>query len=435
MRATRIGIADKKNQADRDAATAMRPLSLDASTLLFSASLVGFLAAALTFSLARAGGHARQAVIAWSQGMLCVGITLLLAFLKTLVPDYAYLVIGNASIMAFALLVLLAYARLFGASFPARSAWSLYFAQCCVIVALYLAGAPRSIAVVTLCSFLAAELVLTAALVIRHGDRAARSVRWVAAATVALLGGLFAVRAAFALYGEVASVAATAQSHVQIATLVATSVGLIGSTIAFVTMVQDSQHRDALESARRDSLTGVLTRRAFFDELAALERQPGARYALVMVDVDHFKSINDEHGHAGGDAVLACVGALLRHSIRSTDAAGRYGGEEFCILLRDCVQADARHFSERLVEAAANAPVRTPQGTEVRFTLSAGYAQGVLGREHADEVRAVRRVLECADSALYAAKRAGRNRAAGAAASPPASARADAALLANIIIV
>src|SRR5690606_4548578 len=96
------------------------------------------------------------------------------------------------------------------------------------------------------------------------------------------------------------------------------SIVIIGSTIAFVLMVQDHRHREMLESARRDALTGVLTRKAFFDELAELEVGPEREFALVMLDIDHFKQINDRHGHLGGDAALAYVGALLRRTTRAS---------------------------------------------------------------------------------------------------------------------
>jgi len=393
----------------------MHPLALSAQTLLFSASLLGFLAAALTFTLARTSGRARQAVIAWGQGMLCVGITLLSAFLRGHLPDYSFLVFGNASIMAFGLLALHAYARLFGLRYPARAILSLYLVQCCSIIAFYVTGVSRDYAVVTLCSLLTVELLLAAALILRHGVRVANPARWVAAAMMALLATLFAVRAALAFSGEAPIIDAAAQSRVQIVTLIATSIGIIGSTIAFVMMVQDCSHRDALEGVRRDTLTGVLTRRAFFEELSTLEQQRGEAYALVMLDVDHFKSFNDRYGHAGGDAVLACVGALLRRSTRSSDVVGRYGGEEFCVLLRGCGDAEAKHFSERLVAEAAREVVRMSNGEDARFTLSAGYADETIVQTGEVGVRPVRRVLERADSALYAAKRAGRNRATGAA--------------------
>jgi len=232
---------------------------------------------------------------------------------------------------------------------------------------------------------------------------------------MALLAILFAVRAALAFSGEAPIIDPAAQSRVQLVTLIATSIGIIGSTIAFVMMVQDGNHRDALEAARRDTLTGVLTRRAFFEELSTLERQRGEAYALVMLDVDHFKLFNDRYGHAGGDAVLACVGALLRRSTRSSEVVGRYGGEEFCVLLRGCGEAEAKYFSERLVAEAAREVVRMSNGEDARFTLSAGYADDTIVQTGEDGVRPVRRVLERADSALYAAKRAGRNRATGAA--------------------
>ena len=176
-------------------------------------------------------------------------------------------------------------------------------------------------------------------------------------------------------------------------------------------MVHDRRHREDLESARRDALTGVFARKAFFDELAALESGPEQDFALAMVDIDHFKGINDRHGHLGGDAALAHVGALLRRTARVSDVAGRYGGEEFCVLLRDCDEGEAGRFAARLVETVAAESVAMPDGCEAALTVSAGYAGGRTAGTDAAGTPLVRQVLARADNALYQAKREGRNRA------------------------
>lgn len=388
--------------------------SLNAQTLLFSASLLAFLAATLTLSLARAHGTLRRGVIAWSSAMSCVGITLLAFYVRGQVPEYVPLVLGNASIMAFALFAVLAYARIFSLRYSAKSLGLLYLAQLCVILLFQLAGTPREVAVVTLCSLLTAELLWATRLIVRHGTQTSKAVRVVATAAMSVLASLFAARIVVTLLGDSAAIDASAQSNVQIATLLVTSVAIIGSTIAFVLMVHDRQHREAMASARRDALTGVLTRRAFFDELSALERQPGQEFALVMVDIDNFKSINDRHGHLGGDAVLAHVGELLRRTIRASDVAGRYGGEEFCVLLRQCGEDQAMRFAARLVDAMGTATIQMPDGYAAAFTVSAGYAVGRLVDAGGTDASLVRQVLARADSALYEAKRTGRNRAVGA---------------------
>jgi diguanylate cyclase (GGDEF)-like protein len=392
----------------------MTSLSLNAHTLLFSASLLSFLAATLTSSLGRANGVVRQAVKAWSRAMLCVGVTLLAFFVRGQVPEYVPLVLGNAAIMAFALFALMAYARLFSLRYSTKPLGLAYIAQLTCIAVFHLMGTPREIAVLTLCSILTAELVWVALLIVRHGRNSSAPIRWVATTTLLLLASLFATRVIVTLLGDSGAIDASAQSQVQIVTLLVTSIAIIGSTIGFVLMVHERQHREAMESARRDGLTGVLTRRAFFEELAALERRPGQEFALVLIDVDHFKAVNDEYGHLGGDAVLAHVGEVLRGMTRSSDATGRWGGEEFCVLLPHCDEDEAGRFAKRLVDAAAAASIRMPDGRETAYSISAGYASGRVPDESTVGAPVVRHVLARADSALYVAKRSGRNRAVGA---------------------
>ena len=394
----------------RAAAAFMPPLSLNANTLLFSASLLGFLAAALTWSLARSNGAVRRAAIAWSSSMLCGGLALFAFFLDRRVPDYVPLVLGNALIMAFGLLALLAYARLFSLRYADRAIAVVYVVQLVAIVAFQLAGIPREYAVLYLCSFLTIELAWAAAIIVRYGGEVSAPVRRVATATMSVFAALFATRIVATLLGYSPDIDASAQSRIQIATLLGASIVIIGSTIAFVLMVQDHRHREMLESARRDALTGVLTRKAFFDELAELEVGPEREFALVMLDIDHFKQINDRHGHLGGDAALAYVGALLRRTTRASDVTGRYGGEEFCVLMRDCGEDEAGQFARRLVEIVAAARVTMPDGQKAALTASAGYAGGRSAGAGAARTPVVRDVMAKADSALYEAKRAGRNR-------------------------
>jgi diguanylate cyclase (GGDEF)-like protein len=131
---------------------------------------------------------------------------------------------------------------------------------------------------------------------------------------------------------------------------------------------------------------------------AAAERSP---LALLMLDLDHFKKVNDQRGHAVGDQVLANVGAVMRGTMRSRDFAGRNGGEEFAILLPDTEIASALRIAERV--RAAIAEMSLP-GTDVTVTVSIGVAGYP---EHASTPD---RLARLADAALYLAKRQGRNR-------------------------
>jgi diguanylate cyclase (GGDEF)-like protein len=164
--------------------------------------------------------------------------------------------------------------------------------------------------------------------------------------------------------------------------------------------------RDRAETlARTDSLTALYNRRAFYElgeHVVGLAHRHDHPTAVVMLDIDHFKAINDRHGHAAGDAVIGAVAAMIRAHHRTTDIAGRIGGEEFAILLPETPLDAAIVVAERLREAVGNHELAFA-GQTLQFTASVG----VAGRQP-DE--ALERLIARADAALYAAKHAGRNR-------------------------
>jgi diguanylate cyclase (GGDEF)-like protein len=162
-------------------------------------------------------------------------------------------------------------------------------------------------------------------------------------------------------------------------------------------------HQRALRRlATQDSLTGATNRRGFMDRLLRAQSEAEAQaepLSLVMVDLDHFKRINDEHGHGVGDAVLREVAHRMRRQIRRADLLGRLGGEEFAILLPDTDLVGARTQAEHLLTALRSQPFPTAG----RVTASLGVAQW-NGREAASSW------LHRADLALYEAKHLGRDR-------------------------
>lgn len=159
--------------------------------------------------------------------------------------------------------------------------------------------------------------------------------------------------------------------------------------------------------ATTDELTGLFNRRQFFflaERENARRRGPGpGGVAVVMADIDHFKKVNDAHGHGVGDIVLREVARRLKNGLRLTDVLGRYGGEEFAVLLPDTSPEQAREIVERLRRAVAATPIEA----ESRFlTVTASF--GIASRSAAGEN--LERLLTLADHALYRAKDLGRNR-------------------------
>lgn len=164
--------------------------------------------------------------------------------------------------------------------------------------------------------------------------------------------------------------------------------------------------RDALQhAAHHDVLTGLVNRQGFEQALHRLQGAgPAARpAALVMIDLDHFKPINDSAGHAAGDAVLVAVAQAIKSRVRGSDLAVRLGGDEFALLLPGCDQARAMVVAEKVREAIAAMAVDWG-GRTLRVGASLGVAE--LGDQHADPAQ----WLSQADAACYEAKRAGRDR-------------------------
>ena len=188
--------------------------------------------------------------------------------------------------------------------------------------------------------------------------------------------------------------------------LTAVSVVIVGFPLAYFLLGQQMKLSVmAIEldrAARTDGLTGLANRRAFFQEakdVIALGRPSSD--ALLFIDVDHFKSINDTFGHAIGDAVLRELAAVIRSSVREGDLVARLGGEEFAVLLVDADRAEAMQVAERIRINAQN--VRRAVDTNDRaVTVSMGVCLREPGQDLED-------ILLKADQGLYAAKRQGRD--------------------------
>ncbi|MCM2255285.1 MAG: GGDEF domain-containing protein [Vicinamibacteria bacterium] len=183
--------------------------------------------------------------------------------------------------------------------------------------------------------------------------------------------------------------------------------GLLAVAILLVLLLRAGRRREAelLTLSRTDSLTATATRRAFFEDVArAFARWPSPS-ALLVIDADHFKRLNDSHGHLAGDRALLSLVARIRGQIRASDRLGRLGGEEFGLVLPDVTREEAAQRAEAIRRVVAETPHDVGEA-KVALTVSLGAA--MLDRpRHAS----VEQWLAAADAAVYAAKEAGRDRA------------------------
>ena len=244
-------------------------------------------------------------------------------------------------------------------------------------------------------------LVAAAFLVILpRGGRGARVFLFAAFNVLVLSGG--------------AEIASRHQVFVSVPAVPPLGIGFILFTALLLPRVAEEERR-LFARATTDPLTGLLNRAAFEDrarsELVRAGRT-GRSIALAMLDLDHFKSFNDRYGHPAGDAALAAVARAIARAVRGIDAAGRYGGEEFIVLL---VEADVDAALPALERIRAAVAALGPPRVARAITMSAGVAvhQGLF--DNASRASLVAR----ADKALYAAKKGGRDRIKVEAAAPP----------------
>ncbi|MFN3714413.1 MAG: GGDEF domain-containing protein [Alcanivoracaceae bacterium] len=187
-----------------------------------------------------------------------------------------------------------------------------------------------------------------------------------------------------------------------------------GGYVIYQTMIMSamvnawrSREHDVRELSRTDALTGVSNRRHILENLDNIlisQRSQDLPVSVLMVDIDHFKRINDDHGHLAGDQALVATATALRECLRQGDMIGRYGGEEFLIILPGARRTNAEEIAERCRRAISTLVINA-KGVGLPLTASVGLACRNRG-----EIRDSDHIIHLADEAMYEAKKAGRNR-------------------------
>lgn len=192
-----------------------------------------------------------------------------------------------------------------------------------------------------------------------------------------------------------------------VVTLYVSTIASLALTLAMMVLTNERINTQLRSQASRDSLTSIMNRRAFYEAsapmLANLKRDT-SKLTICMLDVDHFKSINDLHGHAIGDEVLRQFSQMARSALREGDLLARYGGEEFVVLLHNSEQTQAVQVIERLRMTCAGQGVTLQKGRiDIKFSAGIACVSGPVDVS-------MESLLNAADIALYRAKNAGRNR-------------------------
>ncbi len=382
-------------------------MNLDPRTLLFSLILTNALMVLSLFVAAISGNDSKKpdGMRKWAIAIFLETLTWILIAARGSIPDVYSVVVANGLKAASHALILAAIYE-----FQQRSAprWQ-YFAPVAltlVMGALLLDDIQGRFVWGSLIFGFQMALIGRALLSDRE-TRTGRAWRLLFAGVVIVMTVL-ALRAAVALlgYSDFAQPQNDAVPHpVQIISFIAVMATALLGSIGFVLMVKERTDREIRHLALTDSLTQVPNRHALMEHAErALARRNGAPLALLMIDVDHFKQINDTHGHPTGDEVLRQVARLLSERLRGGDLLGRYGGEEFCVVAPDTDIEGALTLAESLRKSIATAPFSTECGT-----LSTSISIGI---SHCppEVMRDLKKMLAEADAALYSAKQTGRNK-------------------------
>ena len=381
-------------------------MNLDARTLLFSLILTNaFMVTGLFVAVSsREEGEKQDGIAKWAVAILLETLTWILIAARGSIPDAVSVVFANGLMSCGYALMLAAVGEFQQRTVPR---WQ-YFVP--IVLTL-------SVATVLIndihARFIWGGMVyifqmaqIARALLIAPESHSGRAWKLLISGIFVLMVVLL-LRAIVAMTGQVilAQPGANGAPHwIQVVSFVALMGSSLLGSVGFLLMVKERTDREVLHLAMTDSLTGVPNRRALMDYAErALAQRSGRFMALLMIDVDHFKCINDTRGHPAGDEVLRQISRLLSKRLRGADLLGRYGGEEFCVVAPDTDADGARKLAESLRATLESAELATESGN-ISVTVSIGVALSAANAE-----RELKDILAEADVALYSAKKGGRN--------------------------
>mgnify|MGYP005754235401 CR=1 FL=1 len=341
----------------------------------------------------------------WALALLCIGLTALLG-ISDLPPDSPWRgVLFNPTLFAAQLLWLAGTLRFCDRPSPDRWLIAGFLLFTAANTWLSLVEPNRELRIAIAISASAAMKLWLVQLLFAYGRATRNRIAWVASLSLLLEAAAYLFHAQLALTGQVPFFGNNQQLAASIV-WVAMVLSVTVTTPLYMLMALGRLVGDLNLAANRDPLTSLRNRRGFFASieplLAHARRQKGSA-AVLMLDIDRFKSLNDRFGHAVGDAVLKVMGRTLQDTLRGSDVAVRWGGEEFCAVLVNTDGVGAHTTAERVRRRFADACKEIEALRGGRVSVSIGIAYGALASNDFESLQ------RQADEALYAAKEAGRD--------------------------
>ncbi len=383
-------------------------MHLDAVTLSTAVTLMllmgaGMLMLVFRFSIRRPSAHA-DSVRYWSVALGLMGVGVFLVSLRGHIPDFPSIAFGNGIILLAMSLRLKAIKMFWNRheSWMVTAAPATLWMSLCLVPAFYNNFLPRVVLVNALVLLL---LVVSIQVTRKCNHDQLKSANWLRDSMIFEIMSKMAMVLGFTFIG-LDSFEAAVKSNLTAIYLLTLIISTLATIISAFAMIIEREERLLREQALRDPLTELSNRRAFFNDADRwLEKHAFADrpFAVALFDLDHFKQVNDLHGHAAGDEMLMIFADVLRENTRKGDYVARLGGEEFAIFLPDTDIRTLETVADRLRADFAEKTVRKSGGV-LHVTVSAGIAAGRSG------VNGLEQTLATADHGLYAAKRAGRNR-------------------------
>jgi len=351
-------------------------------------------------------GRGVEGVPAFMAANMLAVLSMLAYAAADIVPPGAYVMVSNAAWTCSAALVYIGVRQFFGLR-PQILRTTVLCSLCMFGFALLLYRNDSLVARIMLFSLYTCVLMAATGTVIFRQRKRIQTGGVVLYLLLAFFGmvGIQALRAFVYGAGLAAPVSLLQPSAWSLFFIVCGSVTVPAMFLALLFLIQTCQAEKMQAALTFDSLTQAYSRRSIMDALEHdLQRceRAGGKLAVLVLDIDHFKSINDRYGHAAGDTALRHFASVVQNAVRSSDRFGRLGGEEFVLLMYDCDPASALVQAQRVCDALRDTPLYL-QGLEVPMTTSGGLASYQPG-DSADVI------LARADVALYQAKEQGRDR-------------------------